>query len=151
MNLTTDSQTLSDLKARQEDAWLFGWNPTPGIVSVWADRGGQALVWQREAGQVRCTTDFFRPWLYAATLDDLRHLNISPVPDALSSNLPFNYQELPGPPGSFRYLLSASDGRTLEREILKGAKRRLNREIASFNDLSEYYRVGPTEQYLMAT
>ena len=27
--------------------WLFGWDSLPGIVSVWADRTGQAVVWQR--------------------------------------------------------------------------------------------------------
>lgn len=151
MNLAADPQAVFDSEAQQDDAWLFGWDPTPGIVSVWADRGGQALVWQREAGQVRCSTDYYRPWLYASTLDDLRHLNPTPVTDALTGNFPFSYQELPGAPNSFRYLVSANDGRTLEREILKSAKRRLNREIASFNDLNEYYRVGPTEQYLMAT
>ncbi len=29
------------------DEWLFGWDNLEGIVSVWADRNGRALVWQR--------------------------------------------------------------------------------------------------------
>src|SRR6266568_1553403 len=28
---------------RLEDEYLFGWDPAPGIVSVWANRGGQAI------------------------------------------------------------------------------------------------------------
>lgn len=149
--------SLSELKAKQEDAWLFGWDTTPSIVSVWADRNGQALVWQRAADKVHCTTDHFRPWLFTSTLYDLRHLGPALIlvsnPPSLdfAHKVPFSYQELPGPPNSFRYLLSASDGRALEREMLKGAKRRLNKEIATINELNEYYRVGPTEQYLMAT
>ncbi len=38
-----------------EDERLFGWDPTPGIVSVWAQREGQAIVWRREGEQVICT------------------------------------------------------------------------------------------------
>ena len=26
-----------------EDEWLWGWDPTPGIVSVWAERNGRAI------------------------------------------------------------------------------------------------------------
>ena len=29
--------------------WLWGWDPTPGIVSVWADAYGHATVWRRVA------------------------------------------------------------------------------------------------------
>src|SRR5437588_514027 len=31
-----------------EDEWLWGWDPTPGIVSVWAEPDGRATVWRRE-------------------------------------------------------------------------------------------------------
>lgn len=63
-----------------DDELLFGWNPTPGIVSVWADRGGQALVWQRVDDRVTCRRDRFRPWLFAATLDDLAYLRPQSAP-----------------------------------------------------------------------
>ena len=43
------------------DDALFGWDPTPGIVSVWAYRTGKALVWQRIDGRISCTREFFRP------------------------------------------------------------------------------------------
>ncbi|MDQ6659468.1 MAG: ribonuclease H-like domain-containing protein, partial [Chloroflexota bacterium] len=53
---------------------------------------------------------------------------------------------------SYRYLLSAPDGRMLSNELLRGASRRHNRKITSIHELQEsYYRVGPVEQYLMAS
>ena len=33
--------------ASREDEWLWGWDPTPGIVSVWADADGRVTVWRR--------------------------------------------------------------------------------------------------------
>ena len=56
------------LDPKMGDAWLFGWDLTSGIVSVWADRSGRALVWQRDGTLVRCTEERFHPWLFAATL-----------------------------------------------------------------------------------
>ena len=29
-----------------EDEWLWGWDPTPGIVPVWAEGDGHAVVWR---------------------------------------------------------------------------------------------------------
>jgi DNA polymerase elongation subunit (family B) len=136
------------------DAWLFGWDLLPGIVSVWADYGGHALIWQRRGDEVRCLQDRFRPWLFAAGLDDLRHLGPSLVEQDREDvgGAPFSYRLLDGPPGSLRYLLSAHDGRALQQAILEGASRRLGRRIAHIRDLPEtYYMVGVVEQYLMAT
>jgi DNA polymerase, archaea type len=136
------------------DAWLFGWDDMPGIVSVWADRDGSALVWQRTAVGVRCIEERFRPWLFAFGLDDLAHLGAALV-DQASGNAeraPFTYRELDRPSDSLRYLLTAQDGRALHRAILSGAQRRLGRPIQSLRELSgHYYAVGAVEQYLMAT
>lgn len=30
-----------------QDEWLWGWDPTPGIVSVWAEADARATVWRR--------------------------------------------------------------------------------------------------------
>jgi DNA polymerase I len=133
-----------------QDEWLFGWDTTPGIVSVWADRTGKALVWQRTPeGGLRCYREEFRPWLFAATLADLAHLGsvltrATPA-EATDQKLTFSYQPLAGPAeNTFRFLLSASDGRALEREIIKGARKRLNQEINGLRDLGDnYYWVGP--------
>ncbi len=50
--------------ARIEDEWLWGWDPTPGIVSVWAEPDEHATVWrrgaERELSREKVT---FRPWV----------------------------------------------------------------------------------------
>lgn len=135
-----------------EDAWLFGFDATPGIVSVYASREGTALVWRREGGRVLYERTRFRPWLYAASLTDLAHVKAAVIPETTggAGTALVSYRVLDGPEGSLRYLLMASDGRKLERLLLEGASRRLGRQITSLNDLpGEYYRVGPVEQYLM--
>ncbi|MEO7910561.1 MAG: DNA polymerase domain-containing protein [Roseiflexaceae bacterium] len=137
-----------------DDSWLFGWDPTPGIVSVWANRSGRALVWQRDGARVACTEERFRPWLFAATLEDLTHVGAALVEEAApgAERAPFHYRELDGPPEAYRYVLSAGDGRALERAITAGAAQRLGKPIKNLYDIEDnYYWVGPVEQYLMAT
>ena len=143
----------SDASIRREDEYLFGWDPMPGIVSVWASREGQALVWQREQGHVACLRDRFSPWVVATSLDDLSYLGTACQPAAArNGRTKFWYKELDGPAGSYRYLLMSEDGRMLERALVEGASKRLGHPVGSLNDLAEwYYRVGPVEQYLMLT
>ena len=99
------SAAAVDEYPHRRDDWLFGWDPLPGIVSVWADRDGRALIWQRTGEGVRCIEDRFRPWLFAASLDDLRHLGATLVEAGTrdADEAPFSYRELDGPPGSLRY------------------------------------------------
>ncbi|HEV2581617.1 MAG TPA: DNA polymerase domain-containing protein, partial [Ktedonobacteraceae bacterium] len=140
---------MTELNQKKQDEYLFGWDDMPGIVSVWASRDGRALVWRRDGEQVTFAHERFRPWLFAASLDDLAHTNATPV-DATTVQPGITYQELEGPLDSYHFLLAANDGRALEREIVRGASRRLNRQVSSINELqNEYYRVGPVEQYLM--
>src|SRR5215467_2738254 len=63
-------------RSRIEHEWLWGWDPTPGIVSVWAEPDGRAFVWRRvpSTGQLVREDVRFRPWLLVAALDDLAHL-----------------------------------------------------------------------------
>jgi DNA polymerase elongation subunit (family B) len=136
------------------DEWLFGWDPTPGIVSVWAERTGHARLWQRLNGQLSCTPVRFRPWLFAATLEDVAHLGqaLGVAGTAEAGRAAVTYRVLDGPPtGVYRYLLSAADGRTLDRVILAGATRRLGHAVRLADLGAAYYRVGPVEQYLMST
>ena len=135
-----------------EDEYLFGWDPLPGIVSVWASREGRALLWRRQGEQVTLLRERFRPWVVASTLDDARHLAIAPASAPATGKARVTYRELEGPESSYRYLLSADDGRVLENELARGASKRLQRTIGSINELpDDYYRVGPVEQYLMLT
>ncbi len=146
-----------DLAARRalEDEWLWGWDATPGIVSVWAERDGRALVWRRlDRTTLVCERERFRPWVLLSTLGDVRHLGgdlaAEDAPGAATTRL--TYRELDGP-GHLRYLVSAADGRTLEGAILAGVQRRTGRALARLADLGadEVVWLPPEEQYLVAT
>jgi DNA polymerase, archaea type len=79
---------------RDEDEWLSGWDPTPGIVSVWAENGGRAFVWRRIAGTNALVKEEvrFRPWLLLDRLDNLRGLGAQLGPE--ESNATVTYREL---------------------------------------------------------
>lgn len=137
-----------------DDELLFGWDTTPGIVSVWADRSGRAVIWRRVGAMLHCETQRYRPWLFAASLSDVAHLGRAlQAEDELHAQRALCcYRELDGPSDSLRFLLSSNDGRVLEQAILTGANRRRATPATSLYDLEpDYYRVGPVEQYLIAS
>ena len=140
------------MERRIEDEWLWGWDPTPGIVSVWAESDGHAVVWRRtaETGLVREEARF-RPWVLLDRLDDLRHLGPRLGHEGSAGAL-VNYRELDGP-GALRYLVSADDGRTLAAAVLEGAAQRLGRRIGHLRELGKeaVLALPPEEQYLVAT
>src|SRR5882672_1671358 len=117
--------------------WLWGWDPTPGIVSVWAQPSGLAIVWRRlpESGALIREDARFRPWLLLDRLDDLAHLGRALAPDG-DPGASVTYRELAGP-GQLRFLVSAADGRTLTQAVLRGATRRLNRALQHVRDLGK--------------
>ena len=108
------------------EAWNHeGWDATPGIVSVWADADGHAVVWRRlpETGRLVREDLRFQPW---ALLDSLEHI------DQLGPHA--SYRELEGP-GTLRFLVHVEDGHRL-RQL-----RDLGREHALV--------LPPEEQYLV--
>jgi DNA polymerase elongation subunit (family B) len=133
--------------------WLWGWDPTPGIVSVWAQPNGLAHVWRRSPGSGELLREQarFRPWMLLDRLDDLAHLGDALAPDG-DARAAVTWRELDGP-GQLRYLVSAADGHALSRAVLKGASKRLGRVVAHVRDLdkSELWSLPPEEQYLVAT
>jgi DNA polymerase elongation subunit (family B) len=144
-----------------EDEWLWGWDATPGIVSVWAEPDGRTFVWRRNrsTGQLVRDDVRFRPWLLIATLDDLAHLGPRLRPEREARDAPgrparplVSYRELAGP-GELRYLIRADDMATLVTAILHGAARRLGRPLGHLRDLPEdqILALAPEEQYLVAT
>jgi len=139
--------------AQREDEWVWGWDSTPGIVSVWADLDGRATVWRRipASGELVREETRFRPWLVLDRLDDLQHVGHRLGPDG-SERAMITYRELGGP-GSLRYLISAGDGGALLAAILEGATRRLGRRVAHLRDLGKetVLALPPEEQYLVAT
>ena len=96
-----------------DDEYLFGWDPTPGIVSVWANREGLAIIWKREGERIISTREYFRPWIFAYSLDDFSHLGSRLVPNSepTMDTSTFTYRELDGPTESYRYLVTANNGR----------------------------------------
>src|ERR1051326_97364 len=119
---------MHSAQTRLEDEYLFGWDDTPGIVSIWASRSGEAILWQREGERITTTRERFRPWLFATSLQDLSHTHLSLDTDS-APGARITYRELEGEKGSFRYLLLSTDGRLLERELLRGASERLQRQV----------------------
>jgi len=122
----------------REDAWLWGWDPTPGIVSVWADGGGRATVWRRIEGRLRVERVRFRPWILLDRVDDVRgHAGIG-------------VRELDGE-GALRFLASADDLATLTGAVTQAASRRLGRRIGHVRELGAeaVLALPPEEQYLV--
>ena len=117
--------------SEREDEWLWGWDRTPGIVSVWADGTGRAVVWRRvaETGELLREEARFRPWILLDRLDDLR-----------AGDPRVSYRELEGP-GTLRYLVSADDARTLAAAV--GNLRDLGKQSV--------LALPPEEQYLVSS
>jgi DNA polymerase elongation subunit (family B) len=137
-----------------DDERLWGWDPTPGIVSIWAEASGRVLVWRRlESGERVCEQERFRPWLLLSTLDFLVHLGARLVAgDQADRPGSVRYAELGGP-GTLRFRVEADDGRALAAAVLAGARRRLRRDLGQVRDLGAEHvlLLPPEEQYLVAT
>ena len=150
-----ESYAATEPTPRVEDEWLWGWDPTPGIVSVWAEDDGRAFIWRRtpETGALVREIDRFRPWLLLDRLDDLLHLGDALCRDDSDVGAArIRYRELDGP-GALRYIVSADDYKTLNAAILRGASGRLGRQVAHLKELGpEAALCLPIdEQYLVAT
>jgi DNA polymerase, archaea type len=125
-----------------EDEWLWGWDPTPGIVSVWADDRGHAHVWRRTPGEgLVHEAHRFRPWLLLATVEDV------PTGDTR-----IQVRELGGE-GTLRFLVDAPDSRWLRRTILDAASRRHGRQLSHLGALGDdvVLALPPDEQFLAIT
>jgi DNA polymerase, archaea type len=127
-----------------EDEWLWGWDSTPGIVSVWADGDGRADVWRRipATGALVHEVARFRPWM----------LVDSGVFSGLQSNPRLSWRELDGP-GALRYLVSADSLRALTFAVLQSASRRLGRQVGHLRELGKAHVLAlpPEEQYLVTS
>ncbi|MEP7347180.1 MAG: DNA polymerase domain-containing protein [Gemmatimonadaceae bacterium] len=145
--------TISGQDIATEDEWLWGWDPTPGIVSVWVGADGRAIVWRRiaESGQLVREEERFRPWLLLDSLADLEHLGSRLGPDGTLGR-EVQYRELSGP-GTLRFLVHAEHARTLRSAVLRGASRRLGWRVSQLRDLGDEHILAlpPEEQYLVAT
>jgi DNA polymerase elongation subunit (family B) len=142
--------------AAEQDEWLWGWDATPGIVSIWADISGRALIWRRipATGELLREEARFRPWALLPSLELISHLDADLV-HAAPGEEPHGalaYHTLEGP-GRFAYYVSAGDGRALESALLIGASARLGRKVARLGELEDeaLLFLPPEEQYLVAS
>ena len=118
--------------------WLFGWDDTPGIVSVWADADGRATVWRRVDGAVVREDTRFQPWALVSDIDGLTAADVS-------------WRELDGP-GELRFHVSAASGRALSSALLAAAATRgVQAAHVSELDKGDVCMLPPEEQYLVAT
>ena len=138
----------------EQDEWLWGWDPTPGIVSVWAEQQGHALVWRRVTGAgLVCEAARFRPWLLLWSLELLEHAGADLAPaTAQAPGARFRWTELTGP-GELRYRVEADDGAALAAALLTGARRRFGGSFRHVRDLGpeRVLSLPPEEQYLVCS
>jgi DNA polymerase I len=137
------------------EEWLWGWDPTQGIVSVWAEATGRVVLWRRLPGSLRlvCETDTFRPWLLLDSIADLqflgsrlRRFDSEPTADGI------RYRELEGT-GTLRFYVDAADLSVLQKALLSGASRRRGQPLRSLRDLGKdaVVYLPPEEQYLTSS
>ncbi len=141
------------MSSAREDEWLWGWDDTPGIVSVWADLDGRAHVWRRTAAGVVREVESFRAWALVRHRSDLSSLGAALRPEESTDDpRAVTWETLEGP-GSLRYLVRAPDGRTLTRALLRGASQRLGRSLDRLGELDDgsVLLLPPDEQYLVST
>ena len=108
-----------------EDEWLWGWDPTPGIVSVWAEADGRALVWRRHpaTGELVREDDAL-PAVAAARLDSTTsgtsatRSRPTATPDARVT-----YRELDGPGRAALSRVAPTTGATLTSARAATARR----------------------------
>jgi DNA polymerase, archaea type len=147
--------TQAEAVIAREEEWLWGWDDTPGIVSVWAETDGRAVVWRRlaQTRELVREEERFRPWFVLSSLDDLRHLGARLRPEqGREAPGQVTYEELEGE-GALRYLVRADDARALATSILRGASRRLRRPLSHLRELGKasVLSLPPEEQYLVAS
>ena len=133
-----------------EDEWLWGWDTTPGIVSVCAEAAGHADVWRRVGGELVHERARFRPWLVTDRIDDFAHLGARFGREGTSARV--TYRELAGD-GALRFLVRADELDAITGALLAGASRRLGQRVGHVRDLGDdaIVMLPPEEQYLVAT
>ena len=136
-----------------EEEWLWGWDSTPGIVSVWAEGNGVATVWQRDpvTGALHTNDARFRPWMLLRSLEPLRHLGTTLGKDGDSRAL-VRYTKL-SHGGALCYVVSAPTLEQLTLALLRGESSLQGKQLRHVRDLDSdsYLLLPPDEQYLVAT
>jgi DNA polymerase, archaea type len=112
-------------------AWLWGWDPTPGIVAVWAEGDGVVHLWRRVGpGAPIHETVRFRPW---AAVSDAG-------PFERDARLTIRELAIHDDATALRYIVRAPDSRTLAAALTPLRDRG-----------DEVLSIPPEEQYLVAS
>ena len=144
---------MGDAYSTIEKEWLWGWDSTPGIVSVWAEGNGIATIWQRDpvSGMLHTHQARFRPWMLLRSLKPLRHLGatLGEEGDALAT---VRFAKLTHD-GALRYIVSAPTSEQLTSALLRGESMLQAKQLRHVRDLTSdsYLLLPPDEQYLVAT
>jgi DNA polymerase I len=129
----------ADAGARQ-DEWLWGWDPTPGIVGVWAEGDGLVHVWRRVDGALVHEPARFRPWML---VDDVGGL--------AEADARLTVRELDGA-GELRFVVRGPTVDALTSAVLRAANRRHGQRLGHVRDLGDGALLLPAEeQYLVAS
>src|SRR5579871_4048373 len=116
--------------ALDRTALLFGRDPTPGIVSISADRRGRARVWRRVGNEVVFEEDTYPNWFFLARRELLGNLPIEELPSSVLETKP---HVTPGKVGlvelrgtnPFRYLVLTDQLEEVEAQVSRAAARGL--------------------------
>ena len=138
-----------------EDEWLWGWDPTPGIVSVWAEPMGAPS----SGGAIAATGALvreearFRPWVLLDSLDDLAHLGPRLGPDG-DAGARVTLSRARGRRARF----DSRDAPTTRAALTDGGAPRRRRAAGTARSVTSASSSGdvvlvlpPEEQYLVAT
>ncbi len=134
----------------REDEWLWGWDETPGIVSVWADGRGTTHVWRRTAEGLVHEPQRARPWVLVRSLDLVTAGGLAVVPEGADGAVTF--RRLEGH-GALRVQVFGGDLRALVDAVLRGAARLHGHRAQRLSELpgEVAFALPPEEQYLVDT
>ncbi len=142
------------MNIRSPEDWLWGWDTTPGIVSILAQRNGSVMVWRRTALQepVIAERDYFLPWALISDIALLTYPKIHyDLPEKADPTVIYA-QKLQGT-GALQWKLSCANSSLLERSIVAGAEKHGYPKVSHINELSKdvVLRLPPEEQYLIVS
>lgn len=165
---------LRDLDAVAErlrrQALLFGQDDTPGIVSVFANKNGQATVWRRINGELLVEQDNFACWCLLAGLEYTQNLPMRVFEQPLlpeqfkallsevaatagqNGNTPLGWIVPLAGDAFYRYLLLTTRMAEVERAIVANYNRIHTATARGFYEMNDLVYSRPqAEQYLMIT
>ncbi len=134
------------------DEWVWGWDPTPAIVSVWANDRGEAIVWRRpDGGALIRESVRFRPWMLLDAIDALEASGVRISRDEVPTT-GVHARKLNGP-GELRWLVSADTQRDIEQALIRGTAKLSGTRVTRLQELDRHRRhvLQPDEQYLVAS